>query len=56
MTWNTTTDPDSAIQDWSEAYKELCTLILAKVPEKTKQSNSLAFDEGYTLFKNSIHL
>jgi len=30
--------------------------ILAKVPEKTKQSNSLAFDEGYTLFKNSIHL
>jgi 2-oxoglutarate ferredoxin oxidoreductase subunit gamma len=30
--------------------------ILAKVPEGTKQLNAQAFDEGYLLFKNSVHL
>jgi len=30
--------------------------ILGKVPEGTKQLNSQAFDEGYLLFKNSVHL
>ncbi len=30
--------------------------VLAKVPEGTKQLNSQAFDEGYALFKNSLHL
>lgn len=30
--------------------------ILGKVPEGTKQLNSQAFDEGYALFKNSLHL
>lgn len=33
MSWNTTTDPDPSIQDWSAAYKELCDLIATKVPE-----------------------
>ena len=30
--------------------------ILGKVPQGTKQLNSQAFDEGYELFKNSVHL
>ncbi|MGI6784996.1 MAG: 2-oxoacid:acceptor oxidoreductase family protein [Aminivibrio sp.] len=30
--------------------------ILAKVPENTKDLNSKAFEEGYQLFKNSVHL
>jgi len=30
--------------------------ILAKVPEGTKQLNAQAFDEGYQLFKGSVHL
>lgn len=29
--------------------------VLAKVPPATKELNSQAFDEGYTMFKNSIH-
>lgn len=33
MTWIPQTNLDPALQDWSEAYKELCDLIAAKLPQ-----------------------
>ncbi|MCW5900476.1 MAG: DUF1566 domain-containing protein [Flavobacteriales bacterium] len=33
MSWNTNDNVDPIFQDWGEAYKELCELIKAKVPE-----------------------
>ncbi len=33
MSWIAETNIDNALQDWSEAYKELCALITAKLPE-----------------------
>lgn len=32
MSWNPDTNPDPKLQDWGEAYKELCALIADKVP------------------------
>lgn len=33
MSWNTTDNMDPILQDWGEAYKELCALLKEKVPE-----------------------
>lgn len=32
MTWIPQTNSDPALQDWGEAYKELCALLAAKLP------------------------
>ncbi len=33
MSWITDQNQDAALQDWGEAYKDLCALLRAKVPE-----------------------